>query len=65
MVRLWGPREKKRRGRRSFDFTGEMRELSESGASDRRSFMEKLENAFRKPVRVAGVFEFSSAGASG
>jgi serine/arginine repetitive matrix protein 2 len=36
----------------SFDFTGELRKLNVSGGSDRRSFVEQLENAFRTPVRV-------------
>ena len=38
--------------KQSFDFTGELRKLNESGASDRRSFVEQLENAFRTPARV-------------
>ena len=38
--------------KKSFDFTGELRKLNESGASDRRSFVEQLENAFRTPARV-------------
>ncbi|KAJ3539593.1 hypothetical protein NM688_g6343 [Phlebia brevispora] len=37
---------------KSFDFTGELRKLHESGASDRHSFVEQLENAFRTPARV-------------
>ena len=33
----------------TFDFTGELKKLNESGASDRRRFVEQLENlnAFR------------------
>jgi serine/arginine repetitive matrix protein 2 len=38
--------------KRSFDFTGELQRLNESGASDRRSFIEQLENAFRTPAEV-------------
>ncbi|KAG8220621.1 hypothetical protein J3R82DRAFT_2877 [Butyriboletus roseoflavus] len=38
--------------KRSFDFTGELQKLNESGASDRRSFIEQLENAFRTPAKV-------------
>ena len=57
MFHLWGEgvREKRRRGRRSFDFTGELREINDSGSSNRRSFVEQLENAFRTclGVRVA------------
>ncbi|KAI0084592.1 hypothetical protein BDY19DRAFT_519961 [Irpex rosettiformis] len=38
---------------KSFDFTGELQKLiSDSGPSDRRSFVEQLENAFRTPVDV-------------
>lgn len=37
---------------KSFDFTGELKRLHESGASDRHSFVEQLENAFRTPARV-------------
>lgn len=39
--------------KKSFDFTGELRLLSESGGSDRRSFVEQLENAFRTPSDVS------------
>lgn len=38
--------------KKSFDFTGELRKLNESGASDRRSFVEQLENAFRTPAKI-------------
>ncbi|KAK7047178.1 hypothetical protein VNI00_006844 [Paramarasmius palmivorus] len=38
--------------KKSFDFTGELNKLNESGASDRRSFVEQLENAFRTPAKV-------------
>ena len=38
--------------KRSFDFTGELQRLSQSGVSDRRSFVEQLENAFRTPAMI-------------
>ncbi|KAH8096901.1 hypothetical protein BXZ70DRAFT_895536 [Cristinia sonorae] len=38
--------------KKSFDFTGELKKLNESGASDRASFVEQLENAFRTPARI-------------
>lgn len=38
--------------KKSFDFTGELQALNESGGSDRRSFVEQLENAFRTPAKV-------------
>ncbi|EIN05384.1 hypothetical protein PUNSTDRAFT_127845 [Punctularia strigosozonata HHB-11173 SS5] len=38
--------------KKSFDFTGELKKLNESGASDRRSFVEQLESAFRTPSKV-------------
>ncbi|KAF5320363.1 hypothetical protein D9611_011342 [Ephemerocybe angulata] len=38
--------------KQSFDFTGELAKLNESGASDRRSFVEQLENAFKTPAKV-------------
>jgi serine/arginine repetitive matrix protein 2 len=38
--------------KKSFDFTGELKKLNESGASDRRSFVEQLESAFRTPAKV-------------
>ncbi|EPQ51625.1 hypothetical protein GLOTRDRAFT_117955 [Gloeophyllum trabeum ATCC 11539] len=36
---------------KSFDFTGELKKLNESGGSDRRSFIEQLESAFRTPAQ--------------
>lgn len=45
--------------KKSFDFTGELRKLNESGASDRMSFMEQLESAFKTPARVK--YDFSKA----
>ncbi|KAJ7115597.1 hypothetical protein C8R43DRAFT_1038570 [Mycena crocata] len=38
--------------KKSFDFTGELQKLNESGASDRRSFVEQLENAFKTPAKI-------------
>ena len=38
--------------KQSFDFTGELRKLNELGASDRRGFVEQLEDAFRTPAMV-------------
>ncbi|KAJ7585412.1 hypothetical protein C8J56DRAFT_1052721 [Mycena floridula] len=38
--------------KKAFDFTGELKKLNESGASDRRSFMEQLENAFKTPAKI-------------
>ncbi|KAG7440055.1 uncharacterized protein BT62DRAFT_938390 [Guyanagaster necrorhizus] len=37
---------------KSFDFTGELRKLNESGESDRHSFVEQLEKAFRTPAKI-------------
>ena len=42
----------------SFDFTGELQKLNESGASDRRSFIEQLESAFRTPAKVDLHYDF-------
>ena len=42
----------------TFDFTGELKMLNESGASDRRSFVEQLENAFRTPAKVDLCYDF-------
>ncbi|KAH0838886.1 hypothetical protein J3R83DRAFT_7313 [Lanmaoa asiatica] len=44
--------------KKSFDFTGELQKLNESGASDRRSFIEQLENAFRTPAKVDLRYDF-------
>ena len=38
--------------KKSFDFTGEIKKLNESGASHRRSFVEQLEHAFRTPAKI-------------
>ncbi|KAK7014020.1 hypothetical protein R3P38DRAFT_2720656 [Favolaschia claudopus] len=38
--------------KKSFDFTGELKKLNESGVSDRRSFVEQLENAFATPAKI-------------
>ncbi|KAI8973078.1 hypothetical protein BD414DRAFT_447875 [Trametes punicea] len=44
--------------KKSFDFTGELQRLNESGASDRASFVEQLENAFKTPARIELGFDF-------
>jgi hypothetical protein len=44
--------------KKSFDFTGELKKLNESGASDRRSFVEQLENAFQTPAKVDLCYDF-------
>lgn len=44
---------------KSFDFTGELQKLSESGGSDRLSFVEQIETAFRTPARIDLGFELS------
>ncbi|KIK98105.1 hypothetical protein PAXRUDRAFT_725108 [Paxillus rubicundulus Ve08.2h10] len=38
--------------KKSFDFTGELQKLNESGGSDRLSFIEQLETAFRTPAKI-------------
>ncbi|KAJ7234518.1 hypothetical protein B0H12DRAFT_1204744 [Mycena haematopus] len=38
--------------KKSFDWTGELRNLNESGGSDRLSFVEQLENAFATPAKL-------------
>ena len=47
--------------KKSFDFTGELQKLNESGGSDRRSFVEQLENAFRTPAKIDLRYGFSDA----
>jgi hypothetical protein len=42
----------------TFDFTGELMMLNKSGASDHRSFVEQLENAFRTPAKVDLCYDF-------
>ena len=37
--------------KRSFDFTGELKKLSETAGTHRHSFVEQLENAFRTPAK--------------
>ncbi|GJE99043.1 hypothetical protein PsYK624_152830 [Phanerochaete sordida] len=44
--------------KKSFDFTGELRLLTESGTGDRLSFVEQLENAFRTPADVSLGLQF-------
>jgi serine/arginine repetitive matrix protein 2 len=56
-VQLEGPEEsdssslEENDTKRSFDFTTELKRLSESAGSHRHSFMEQLENAFRTPAK--------------
>ncbi|GJJ13064.1 hypothetical protein Clacol_007313 [Clathrus columnatus] len=38
--------------KQSFDFTGELKRLNESGGSHRRSFVEQLDAAFKTPVHI-------------
>jgi serine/arginine repetitive matrix protein 2 len=38
--------------KKSFDFTGELKKLNESGGSDRLSFVKQLENMFRTPANL-------------
>jgi serine/arginine repetitive matrix protein 2 len=42
----------------TFDFTGELKNLNDSGGSDRRSFVEQLENASRTPAKVDLCYDF-------
>ncbi|KAL0568726.1 hypothetical protein V5O48_013256 [Marasmius crinis-equi] len=49
--------------KRSFDFTGELNKLNESGGSDRRSFVEQLENAFKTPAKIDLRCDFLQADA--
>ncbi|THU90173.1 hypothetical protein K435DRAFT_864575, partial [Dendrothele bispora CBS 962.96] len=51
--------------KKSFDFTGEIQKLNESGGSDRRSFMEQLENAFRTPAKLDLRYDFGSGSSGG
>lgn len=44
--------------KKSFDFTGELQKLHESGGSDRLSFVEQLENAFRTPAKIDLRYDF-------
>ncbi|KAG1723926.1 uncharacterized protein EDB91DRAFT_1171738, partial [Suillus paluster] len=44
--------------KKSFDFTGELQKLNESGGSDRLSFVEQLENAFRTPAKIDLRYDF-------
>lgn len=45
------PTQDQDRTERSFDFTGELRGLNESGGSNRKSFVEQLEIAFKTPAK--------------
>ncbi|KAK0244974.1 hypothetical protein EDD85DRAFT_1348 [Armillaria nabsnona] len=44
---------------KSFDFTDEIKKLNESGDSDRHSFVEQLENAFRTPAKIDLRYDFA------
>jgi hypothetical protein len=44
--------------KKSFDFTGELQKLNESGGSHRLSFVEQLENAFRTPAKIDLRYDF-------
>ncbi|KAG2365179.1 hypothetical protein BDR07DRAFT_1470529 [Suillus spraguei] len=44
--------------KKSFDFTGELQKLNESGGSNRLSFVEQLENAFRTPAKIDLRYDF-------
>ncbi|KIK67170.1 hypothetical protein GYMLUDRAFT_69362 [Collybiopsis luxurians FD-317 M1] len=44
--------------KKSFDFTGELQKLNESGGSDRASFVEQLEKAFRTPAKIDLRYDF-------
>ncbi len=46
--------------KKSFDFTGELQKLNESGASDRASFVEQLEMAFKTPAKVDLRYDFGT-----
>ncbi|KAI5992859.1 hypothetical protein EDC04DRAFT_2984892 [Pisolithus marmoratus] len=46
--------------KKSFDFTGEINKLNESGASHRRSFVEQLECAFRTPAKIDLRYDFGN-----
>ncbi|KAF9482957.1 hypothetical protein BDN70DRAFT_892146 [Pholiota conissans] len=45
----------------SFDWTGELHALNSSGASDRRSFVEQLEHAFKTPAKVDLRYAFADS----
>ncbi|KAG6330873.1 hypothetical protein ID866_8216 [Astraeus odoratus] len=46
--------------KKSFDFTGEIKKLNESGVSHRRSFVEQLEHAFRTPAKIDLRYDFDN-----
>ncbi|KAI0300079.1 hypothetical protein B0F90DRAFT_1817688 [Multifurca ochricompacta] len=50
--------------KKSFDFTGELKKLSESAGTHRLSFVEQLENAFRTPAKydLTGFNKFGPQG---
>lgn len=48
--------------KKSFDFTGEIKRLNESGVSHRRSFIDQLEHAFKTPAKVDLRYGFEVEG---
>ncbi|KAJ3908042.1 hypothetical protein F5879DRAFT_794348 [Lentinula edodes] len=48
--------------KKSFDFTGELEKLNESGGSDRASFVEQLEKAFKTPAKIDLRYDFGGQG---
>jgi len=46
--------------KKSFDFTGEIKKLNESGAEHRHSFVEQLEHAFRTPAKIDLRYDFGN-----
>ncbi|KAF5393347.1 hypothetical protein D9757_000790 [Collybiopsis confluens] len=51
--------------KKSFDFTGELQKLNESGGSDRASFVEQLEKAFRTPAKIDLRYDFGGQSRNG
>ncbi|KAG6914161.1 hypothetical protein DXG01_002005 [Tephrocybe rancida] len=47
--------------KKPFDFTGEIKKLHETGGSDRHSFVEQMENAFRTPAKINLRYGFPSS----
>jgi hypothetical protein len=46
--------------KKSFDFTGEIKKLNESDASDQASFVEQLEMAFKTPAKIDLHYDFGT-----
>ena len=47
--------------KQSFDFTGELKKLNESGGSDHHSFIEQLENAFHTLAKINLCYSFGDS----